>query len=93
MIAYFNMGKRRGPSKLIQLKGNGIWLPGLTEVGNLTSMMKDRFVLRYRQGAEPPKGPASGKASPKALDGPKHSYLHDHRAKDELLEYLDDLES
>jgi len=55
--------------------------------------MKDRFVLRYRQGAEAPTGPATGKATPKALDGPRHGYLHDHRAKDELLEYLDDLES
>ena len=55
--------------------------------------MKDRFVLRYNQRANESKGSETKDSGQKRLESPAHRYLHDHRAKDALLEYLDDLET
>ena len=55
--------------------------------------MKDRFALRYRQGANEPKTTDGDDSSAKRLEGRRHSYLHDHRTRDALLDYIDDLET
>lgn len=60
--------------------------------------MKDKFVLNFKQ-VPAKEGPASGLKSPSSRttggkqEPRKHTYLHDHRARDSLVEYLDDLES
>ena len=56
--------------------------------------MKDRFVLRYSQGAskQVPSARAEGAIAAGHPNGPKHRLLHDHRSDDALLEYLDNLE-
>jgi hypothetical protein len=50
--------------------------------------LEDKFELRYRVDA------ASTTSSEKGArrGGRRRSYLHDHRTKDSLLEYLENLE-
>ena len=55
--------------------------------------MKDRYFFNYRQGAKSDSEAASERGE--AAGGSKaskRSLLHDHRSKDALPEYLDDLE-
>jgi hypothetical protein len=52
---------------------------------HLDLKLEDKFELRYRVDA------TSGEKSP-GKGGRRRSYLHDHRTKDSLVEYLEDLE-
>jgi hypothetical protein len=55
--------------------------------------MKDKFVLKYSQAASKAEQQrSSGGTNAKHINSTKHTLLHDHRASDALLDYLDDLE-
>jgi len=56
--------------------------------------MKERYHLNYRQN--PPKpvhGKAAGGEGATSTGATKHPYLHDHRTRDALHEYLGNLET
>jgi hypothetical protein len=60
--------------------------------------MKDKFFLNYRQTSkrnDPEEDSTSVTGSSNTLGtgkGRKHNYLHDHRGRDSLTEYIDNLE-
>ena len=57
--------------------------------------MKDKFVLNFRQLASKDQREQASGATPSTttrIRPKRQTYLHDHRARDSLAEYLDNLE-
>lgn len=55
--------------------------------------LTDRYVFRYRKEADHSPSTEGEKVDkPRSLGSTNRRYLHDHRTKDSLIEYLDNLE-